>query len=271
MRTAFFISARTGITAEMLGHSLITQFEHISFRRIALPYIDSREKALEAVAQIRQQAEIDGVRPIVFSTLVDEELRGLFKIEEALTFDFFGHFIEPMEQELDTKSSHAAGKAHGVASFDEYKSRIDAVQYSLSHDDGSMAKNLADADVILVGVSRAGKTPACLYLAMQYGIKAANYPLTPEDFVDHALPTPLRPFRNKLFGLTIEPERLSVIRESRKPGSKYATLDACKHEVVAAERLMRQLGIPFLNTTQLSIEELATHILIDAGLKRRIH
>ncbi|SMC21982.1 hypothetical protein SAMN02745857_01300 [Andreprevotia lacus DSM 23236] len=270
-RTAFFVSARTAITAEMLGHSLTAQFETVNFRRITLPYVDSREKALAAVEQIREQARIDGCRPMVFSTLIDDELRGLFQIEEALVLDFFGHFIAPMEQELGIESSHTAGKVHGIASFEEYKNRIDAIQYSLNHDDGSMAKNLADADIILVGVSRAGKTPACLYLALQYGIKAANYPLAPEDFDRHTLPKPLQAHRSKLFGLTIEPERLALIRESRKPGSRYATLEACRHEVTEAETLMRQLGIVFLNTTQLSIEELATNILLNAGLKRRIH
>ncbi|KAF0813224.1 Phosphoenolpyruvate synthase regulatory protein [Andreprevotia sp. IGB-42] len=270
-RTAFFVSARTAITAEMLGHSLTVQFEGVDFRRITLPYIDTREKAHAAVAQIREQARIDGCRPMVFSTLIDEDLRSLFQIDEALVLDFFGHFIGPMEQELGLGSTHLAGKVHGIASFEEYKNRIDAIQYAMSHDDGSMAKNLAEADIILVGVSRAGKTPACLYLALQYGIKAANYPLAPEDFDRHTLPKPLHPHRTKLFGLTIEPERLTVIRESRKPGSQYATLAACQHEVTEAENLMRQLGIVFLNTTKLSIEELATNILLNAGLKRRIH
>ncbi|GHD59356.1 posphoenolpyruvate synthetase regulatory kinase/phosphorylase PpsR [Jeongeupia chitinilytica] len=269
-RTAFFVSGRTGITAEMLGHSLISQFEEVNFRRITLPYIDSIDKAREAIEQIREQARTDGVRPVIFSTLIDEELRQCFYIEEALTVDIFATFIKPLEEELGVMSSHTAGKVHGIANFEEYKNRIDAVNYSMSHDDGGVSRNLADADVILVGVSRAGKTPTCLYLALQYGIKAANYPLTPEDFSDHKLPRVLANHRNKLFGLTIQPERLSQIRAERKPGSHYASIDICRAEVSEAETLMKQAQIPYLNTTSLSIEELASSILHHSGLKRRV-
>ncbi|GGP24527.1 putative phosphoenolpyruvate synthase regulatory protein [Silvimonas amylolytica] len=271
IRTAFFVSGRTAITAEMLGHSLITQFDDVNFRRIVLPFIDTEEKALQAVAQIKAQAAADQCRPVVFSTFISENLRKLFVIEEALTLDFFETFIGPLEKELARQSSHTAGKVHAITNFEEYKDRIDAVNFATTHDDGGMAKNLQDADVILVGVSRAGKTPTCLYLALQYGIKAANYPFTPEDFADHRLPKPLHPFRNKLIGITIEPARLSQIRQSRKPDSQYAQLSTCEQEVALAESLMQHENIPFLNTTRLSIEELSTTIMVKAGLKRRCY
>ncbi|WP_148715554.1 posphoenolpyruvate synthetase regulatory kinase/phosphorylase PpsR [Chitinolyticbacter meiyuanensis] len=270
-RTAFFVSDRTGITSEMLGHTLLTQFEDVNFRRITLPFVDSVEKAREAVEKIRQQAITDQCRPIVFCTMIDDELRNVFQIAEAFTLNFFEAFIGPLEQELGRKSSHTVGKSHGIANFEEYKNRIDAVNYSLSHDDGVMPRDLAESDVILIGVSRSGKTPTCLYLALQFGIKAANYPLTPEDFGQHTLPKLLLPYRNKLFGLTIDAERLSQIREERKPGSKYATRDNCQFEIAEAEALMRHVGVPYLNTTTLSIEELATTIMHRTGMTRRVY
>ncbi|TJZ73994.1 posphoenolpyruvate synthetase regulatory kinase/phosphorylase PpsR [Chitiniphilus eburneus] len=268
-RTAFFVSDRTGITSEMLGHTLLTQFEDVQFHRVTLPFVDTLDKAREAVEQIRQQARLDQCRPLVFCTMIDEDLRAAFQIEEAFTLNFFEAFIGPLEHELRRKSSHTVGKSHGIANFEEYKTRIDAVNYAMIHDDGVMPRDLSDADIILIGVSRAAKTPTCLYLALQYGIKAANYPLTPEDFGQHTLPRLLLPYRNKLFGLTIDPERLAQIREERKPGSKYASLDNCQFEVNEAEALMRHVGVPYLASTTRSIEELATTIMHRAGLTRR--
>ena len=268
-RTAFFVSDRTGITAEMLGHSLLTQFDDVNFRRITLPFIDTVEKAEETAQRIRDQAAADQCRPIVFSTMVDASLRKITHVEEALTLDFFQIFIDPLERELGHESSHTVGKSHGITNFEEYKTRIDAVNFTISHDDGVMPRDLNEADIILIGVSRSAKTPTCLYLALQYGIKAANYPLTPEDFGAHTLPRLLLPYRTRLFGLTIDPERLAQIREERKPGSKYAAFDNCQFEVNEAEALMRHVGVPYLASTTRSIEELATSIMHRAGLVRR--
>ncbi|TJZ73995.1 posphoenolpyruvate synthetase regulatory kinase/phosphorylase PpsR [Chitiniphilus eburneus] len=271
-RTAFFVSGRTGITAEMLGHSLISQFDdEVNFRRITIPYIDTPEKVETALAQIREQARTDGCKPVVFSTFINEETRKRFFIPEAITLDMFESFIQPLEDGLGVQSSHTAGRAHRISNFEEYQNRLDAVNYSMSHDDGGISRNLGDADIILIGVSRAGKTPTCLYLALQYGIKAANYPITPEDFAAHTLPRALMPHRNRLFGISIGPERLAQIRHARKPDSQYASLDICRREVEEAESLMRQAGIPFLNTTTLSIEELATTIMHRTGMKRRVY
>ncbi|SMC21986.1 hypothetical protein SAMN02745857_01301 [Andreprevotia lacus DSM 23236] len=270
-RTAFFISDRTGITAEMLGHSLITQFEDVNFRRVTLPYVDTADKAREVAEKIRAQAAADQCQPLVFSTIVSEDLRKLIVVEEALTLDFFEIFIGPLEKALGRESSHTVGKSHGIVNFEEYKTRIDAVNFALAHDDGVMPRDLNEADIILIGVSRSAKTPTCLYLALQYGIKAANYPLTPEDFGNHTLPKLLLPYRNKLFGLTIDPARLNQIREERKPGSRYAALDNCQFEVAEAEALMRHVGVPHLSSTTRSIEELATSIMHTAGLTRRTY
>jgi len=269
-RTAFFVSDRTGITAEMLGHSLLTQFDRVSFTEITLPFVDSPEKAQDAVRQIDQTAEKDGARPLVFSTLVDQAMRSAIQRANAFYIDCFQVFIQPMEAELGVQSSHTVGKSHSVRS-NEYFGRIEAVNFALAHDDGQSTKDLANADVILVGVSRCGKTPTCLYMALQFGIRAANYPLIPEDFDARALPAAIRAFRSKLFGLTIRPDRLQRIRSERRPGSTYASLENCEHELREAERLMRQEGISILDTTSRSIEELATTILQQANLQRHVY
>lgn len=269
-RTAFFVSDRTGITAEMLGHSLLTQFDRVSFTEITLPFVDSPQKAEDTVRQIDQTAQKDGARPLVFSTLVDQPIRSAIQRANAFYIDCFQVFIQPMEEELGVPSSHTVGKSHSVRN-NAYFGRIEAVNFALAHDDGQTTKDLANADVILVGVSRCGKTPTCLYMALQFGIRAANYPLIPEDFDAKALPAAIRDFRSKLFGLTIRPDRLQRIRSERRPGSTYASLANCEHELREADRLMRQEGIPVLDTTSRSIEELATTILQQANLQRHVY
>jgi regulator of PEP synthase PpsR (kinase-PPPase family) len=270
-RTAFFVSDRTGITAEMLGHSLLTQFDDVGFNEITLPFVDSIEKAQEVVKQIDLQAASEGMRPIVISTLARTEIAQVVGQAKALFLDCFEIFISPLERELGVRASHAIGRSHSVTDFVNYHHRIESINYTLSHDDGVSKSDLTDADVILVGVSRSGKTPTCIYLAMQYGIRAANYPLIPEDFSSMQLPGQLRALHGKLYGLTIKPARLQQIRTERRPGSKYATMENCAFEVREAEALMRQEGIPYLDATSKSVEELATTILHEAKLVRRIY
>jgi len=270
-RCAFFVSDRTGITAEMLGHSLLSQFEGVPFREVTLPFVDSVERAQEAVRQIERAGAEDGIRPLVFSTLVAPEVRQVISQVNALFLDCFQVFISPMETELGVPHTHEIGRSHRVRDTDEYHARIEAVNFVLSHDDGVSTKELVSADVVLVGVSRCGKTPTCLYLGLQFGIRAANYPLIPEDFRDMKLPPRLEKFRKKLFGLTILPERLAQIRHERRPNSNYAQLDNCRYEIDRAEMLMRQEGIPFLDTTHSSIEELAATILHRSGIQRRVY
>jgi [pyruvate, water dikinase]-phosphate phosphotransferase / [pyruvate, water dikinase] kinase len=270
-RTAFFVSDRTGITAEMLGHSLLTQFDGVGFNEVTLPFVDSEEKAQEVVKQINAQGISEGMRPIVISTLARTEIAQVVGQANALFLDCFEIFISPLERELGQRASHAIGRSHSVSDFVNYHHRIEAVNYTLSHDDGVSTRDLNDADVILVGVSRSGKTPTCLYMAMQFGIRAANYPLIPEDFGTMQLPVRLRNLHGKLRGLTITPERLQQIRTERRPGSRYAALANCEFEVREAEALMRQEGIPYLDATSKSVEELATTILQEARLVRRIY
>ena len=270
-RTAFFVSDRTGITAEMLGHSLLTQFDDMRFNEVTLPFVDTVEKAREVVEKINRQGTADGVRPIVISTLARTEIARVIGQANALFLDCFEMFISPLEREIGVAASHAVGRSHSVSDFVNYHRRIESVNYTLSHDDGLATRDLSDADVVLVGVSRCGKTPTCLYLSMQFGIRAANYPLIPEDFAAKQLPAQLRPLRGRLHGLTIRPERLQEIRNERRPNSQYATLANCEFEVREAEALMRQENIPFLDATSKSVEELATTILHEAKLVRRIY
>lgn len=269
-RTAFFVSDRTGITAEMLGHSLLTQFDDVIFTEITVPFVDTEDNAWETVARINRTSLEDGNRPLVFSTLVNSELSEIVRQADALYLDCFQVFIAPMESELGIQSSHTVGRSHSVRN-NEYYNRMDAVNFALASDDGQSTKELEAADIILVGVSRSGKTPTCLYMGLQYGIRAANYPLIPEDFSTMKLPGSLESHRSKLFGLTIRPERLQRIRNERRPGSRYASMENCEHEVRAAEALMHQESIPVLDTTTRSIEELATVILHQAHLQRHIY
>jgi [pyruvate, water dikinase]-phosphate phosphotransferase / [pyruvate, water dikinase] kinase len=259
-RLVFIVSDGTGITAENFSQSILAQFE-ASFKHVRVPFVDSPEKAHDAVSAINQTAIKYGVPPIVFTTLVNTELNTIVSKANGLVLDMFQTFVAPLEQALGIKSTHAMNRLHHNADTDAYKNRIEAINFSLAHDDGQSNKNLAEADVILVGISRVGKTPTSLYLAMQYGMKAANYPLIPEDFERSQLPKDLMPYRNKIFGLMIDAERLSEIRNERRPGSNYAKLENCRYEINEASAMMKRESIPWVVTTSKSIEEIATTIL----------
>jgi regulator of PEP synthase PpsR (kinase-PPPase family) len=260
-RTAFFVSDGTGITAETFGHSILSQFEGLRLRQVRLPFIDELNKAEDAVERINQQGIIDGNRPIVFSTLVNPRINSIVRTANAMFMDLIAAFVEPLEAEFGIKSTHTIGRFHSVAESDTYKKRIEAIHFAMSHDDGQMHKELDQSDVILVGVSRSGKTPTSLYLAVQHGVKAANYPLIPDDFDRGKLPAELYRYKSKLFGLTISPERLSEVRNERRPGSRYASLETCRTEVNQAEAMMRRENIPWLSSTTKSIEEIATTVM----------
>ncbi|HSF79507.1 MAG TPA: pyruvate, water dikinase regulatory protein [Steroidobacteraceae bacterium] len=268
-RTVFFVSDQTGVTAETMGHSLLTQFDGLDFKPVTLPFISTVDKAEEAVTKINAVALEDGARPVVFSTLVNDDVRTVVRQADCLYLDFFDAFLGPMEQELGQVSSHALGRAHGVTDLAAYTARINATNFAMANDDGTHTREYDRADVILIGVSRSGKTPTCLYLALQYGAYAANYPLVDDDLDSRQLPAVVAPYRDKLFGLTIEPERLHQIREERRPGSRYASIAQCTYELRAAEQLFERFGVPYLDTTDCSIEEIASRVLERKKLARR--
>ena len=271
LRSIFFVSDGTGITAETMGASLITRFEGLRTRQVRIPFVDDPQKAREAVRRINEAAVTDGARPIVFTTLVHPDVIRELSQVQALVLDLFATFVVPLEVELGMPPKQTIGGYHTMGDTDAYTSRIEAINFSLAHDDGQSSRNLAEADVILLGVSRSGKTPTSLYLAMQHGIKAANCPLIPEDFERNRLPAPLLPYRAKCFGLTIDPERLAQVRHERRPGSTYASLPNCRQEVRAAETMMRREGIGWLSSTHKSIEEIATTILRDIRPDRLVY
>ncbi|WP_022962568.1 posphoenolpyruvate synthetase regulatory kinase/phosphorylase PpsR [Halopseudomonas pelagia] len=269
-RTAFFISDGTGITAETLGQSLLSQFENIEFSKLIRPYVDTVEKARDMVQQINAAAERDGERPIIFDTVVNREIRSELASCNGYMIDIFSTFLAPLEQELGDGSSYSVGKSHSIQHNHHYQDRIDAVHFAMDNDDGARTQQYDNADIILVGVSRCGKTPTCIYLALQYGIRAANYPLTEDDMERLQLPPALKQHKEKLFGLTIEPERLASIRDQRRPNSRYASFAQCEFEVREVENLFRRENISFVNSTTFSVEEISAKILVQMGIERRL-
>ena len=269
-RTVYFLSDQTGVTAETLGHSLLTQFKLQNFRQVTLPFIDTEDKAREAVRKINAAAEGQPLRPILFSTLVQDEFRAIIREANGLYLDIFDVFLDPLGDELGEQPSHEPGRAHGMSDIDAYMKRIEATNFALANDDGGISRNYDMADVILVGVSRSGKTPTCLYLALQYGVYAANYPLTDEEFESGKLPDVLVRQKKKLYGLTIKPERLQQIRKERRPMGRYSSAQQVRFELREVDKIFRKYGIPNVDTTEFSIEEIASRILDSTGVERRV-
>ena len=269
MRTVFFISDRTGLTAEALGNSLLTQFTKIEFKRINLAFIDTPKKAKMAATQIKEASELDGQPALIFSTQISQEYHQLLIDSGGIVFDFFDTFISKLEDILGVESSHTVGLSHSMINENTYGDRIDSINFVLNNDDGLNTKNYDTADIILTGVSRSGKTPTCLFLALQYGIYAANYPLIEDDFKTIKLPPILQKYKGKLFGLTINPVRLQNIRDERRSNSGYASIDQCRKEVRLAEDIFVQNQVPFIDTSHTSIEEIAGRILNKSKIERR--
>lgn len=261
-RTVFFVSDSTGITAETVGHSMLAQFEGIEFKTVYMPYINTQDKALELIDRLKDIWQRHRVRPIVFGTFPETDINELFiHCKWCLYLELFDTFVGPLSEELGLPPSRKSGQSHALKNPNSYDSRMDAIHFAMANDDGVRPENFAKADVILVGVSRCGKTPTCLYLAMHFGLKAANYPLTEEDFAHGEVPRVLSPCRGKLIGLTIDPSRLHRIRQDRRPNSPYAALSRCQDEVRKSQIIFQRMGIPILDTTSHSIEEIASYVV----------
>ena len=269
-RTIFFVSDGTGITAETVGHTLLTQFGSIDFERISIPFANTSSRITEIVNKINKVNSESGIRPIVFATMTNPEFaRQLVENSSALTLDLFDTYIQPLEAELGMQSSYVTGKSHGLVNQSSYDTRMDAINFTLNTDDGVSIKNYEQAEVIIIGVSRSGKTPTSVYLSMQYSIRVANYPLTDDDLEAASLPKFLRPFRDRIYGLTIKPDRLQNIRQQRRPDSVYSSLNQCRKEIKSAEEIYQIENIPCLNATEHSIEEIASRIMHDMRLLRQ--
>ena len=269
-RSVFFVSDGTAITAETLGHSLLAQFPNVDFDIHIIPYISSEEAATNVVAEINLRAQQDGQKPLVFDTLVDPYVRDIINTANAINLDVFEGLISKLSEELGTPPTTLVGQSHAVTDSESYKARIDAVHFALDNDDGARTRHYDKADLILIGVSRSGKTPTSIYLSLQFGIRVANYPLTEEDLDDNRLPAVLRAHKQKLFGLMIDAERLVAIRSERKANSRYASFSQCQMELRAIEGIYISEGIKYLNVSEMSIKEISTRVLQMTGLKRRI-
>jgi regulator of PEP synthase PpsR (kinase-PPPase family) len=260
-RTVFFVSESTGITAETLGHSLLSQFDTIDFEQVYMPYINTDLRAKALTERMQEAADRDGARPIVFATMLNNEIREILKGGNCFYMELFEGFVEPLSVELGVPPSRKAGRSHAITKPSYYTKRIEAINFAMSNDDGVRPDNFHRADVVLIGVSRSGKTPTCLYLAMHYGLRSANYPVTEEDFERGDVPQLVWDCRHKLFALTIDPQRLQLIREERRPGSRYASIERCQDDIRMAAQIYKRLQIPTLNTTSQSIEEISSHII----------
>lgn len=269
-RTAFFISDGTGLTVEAIGHSLLAQFRSEHVEQVTLPYVDSPGKVQQVLRRIEKAAEESGLQPIIITSIVSDGIRRQLHESSALMLDVFESYLTPLANLFGTDPAQTVNVSHGIADDRRYSERIEAVHFAMDNDDGRRVREFERADVILMGVSRSGKTPTCLYLALQFGLRAANYPITEEDMDTTALPKLLRPFRDKLFGLTIDPKRLMSIRQERRANSRYASMEQCEFEVRQVEQMLRRAQIPSLDATELSVEELATRLMSQAGIERRI-
>ncbi|KND23132.1 Putative phosphoenolpyruvate synthase regulatory protein [Enhydrobacter sp. 8BJ] len=270
LRSVFFISDGTAITSETLGRSILSQFPTVPFETRVIPYVDTLDRADEAVNQINLAHQRDGVKPLVFDTIVDPVIRERINGADAFNLDIYEGLISKIADEIKVQPAPHTGHAHGDVDSENYKSRIDAVHFALDNDDGARTTHYDAADIILIGVSRSGKTPTSLYLALQFGIRAANYPLTEDDLYENSLPKALKPYRDKLFGLVIDADRLVKIRNERRAGSRYASYQQCQQELRAIQGIYISQGIPNIDVSTMSIEEIATRILQMTGLKRRI-
>lgn len=267
MRKVFYISDGTAITAEILGHAVLSQFD-IDFEQITIPFVETIDKASEVAQQVSKSFYHDKP-PLVFHSIVDPKIREIIDNCSDISYDFLNTFVAPLENQLGVKAAPKTHRTHGIAN-EAYSARIEAINYSLENDDGISLRHLDSAELILVGVSRCGKTPSSLYLAMQFGIATANYPFICEDMEDLKLPTELKKNKSKIFGLTIDPFRLHEIRTQRRADSRYASLRQCRAEVKEVEMLYRRERIPFIDTTKHSVEEITAKILDVTGLKRQM-
>ena len=268
LRKVFYISDGTAITAEVFGHAVLSQFP-VEFDALTIPFVETIQKAEAVKKQINDCFITTGERPLVFHSIVKSEIRDIIYSSECIDYDFLNTFVAPLEEQLGIKASPVVHRTHGKANH-SYEARIDAINYAMENDDGQTLKHIDKADIVLLGVSRCGKTPSSLYLSMQFGIKAANYPFIEDDMDNLKLPEMLKKNKHKLFGLTIDPVRLHEIRQSRMENSRYSSLRQCRIEVKEVEMMYKRERIPFVNTTNHSVEEIATKILEKTGLERHM-
>ncbi|EGR3969066.1 kinase/pyrophosphorylase [Vibrio cholerae] len=269
-RDVFYVSDGTAITCETLGHVVLGQFA-VQPNEKTFPFVESDEKLSELLKQIQRSYQLHGVKPLVFFSMVIPEMRTRLLQAPAHFYDVLESIVQRVSLDIEMEPAPKLQRSRSVGKdSDTYFDRIAAIEYTLAHDDGVSLKDLDRADIILLGVSRSGKTPTSLYMAMQFGLRVVNYPFIAEDMHAMRLLPEFEFHRHKLFGLTINAERLAEIRENRLAGSEYASNQQCLQELATVEALFRREAIPYINTSSLSVEEISTRILERTGLKRRL-
>ncbi|ENI4127611.1 kinase/pyrophosphorylase [Vibrio fluvialis] len=269
-RDVFYVSDGTAITCETLGHVVLGQFSFVPNEK-TFPFVETDDKLSELIKQIEHSFQRNGVRPLVFFSIVIPEFRSRLLNAPAHCYDVLESIVQRVKDDIQMEPTPKLQRSRSVGKdSNTYFDRIAAIEYTLAHDDGISTKGLDQADVILLGVSRSGKTPTSLYMAMQFGLRVVNYPFIVDDIRALKLLPEFEIHRHKLFGLTIDPERLTEIRENRLSGSDYASTEQCQTELATVEALFRREAIPYINTSSLSVEEISTRILEKAGLKRRL-
>ncbi|GHY02301.1 hypothetical protein VCSRO72_1175 [Vibrio cholerae] len=269
-RDVFYVSDGTAITCETLGHVVLGQFA-VQPNEKTFPFVESDEKLSELLKQIQRSYQLHGVKPLVFFSMVIPEMRTRLLQAPAHFYDVLESIVQRVSLDIEMEPAPKLQRSRSVGKdSDTYFDRIAAIEYTLAHDDGVSLKDLDRADIILLGVSRSGKTPTSLYMAMQFGLRVVNYPFIAEDMHAMRLLPEFEFHRHKLFGLTINAERLTEIRENRLAGSEYASNQQCLQELATVEALFRREAIPYINTSSLSVEEISTRILERTGLKRRL-
>lgn len=266
VRDAFFVSDSTGITAETLGNALLANFPSVTFRRHTVPFVDTAASARNVVTTIRERAPA-GSDPIIFATVKSVGILAELHRSGGVVIDLLGGHLRELEATLGSVASELLGQYHGVGDIERYFGRMRAVEYAIEHDDGQSSRALDVADLIIIAPSRCGKTPTTMYLALQYGLAVANYPLTDDDFPADELPSIIAPYAGKCFGLTTTPLRLSQVRHERRPESTYASLAQCTLELRRSEDLYRRNRVPFLNSSTKSVEEMSAVIMQSMRLR----
>ena len=269
-RDVFYVSDGTAITCETIGHVVLGQFPFNANEK-TFPFVESKEKLGDLLREIEISFIKNGVKPLVFFSMVITELKETLLQSNCYGYDILGSLVQQVETDIQIAPVPQLQRSRSVSKdSDTYFDRIAAIEYTLAHDDGVTLKGLEKADIILLGVSRSGKTPTSLYMAMQFGLRVVNYPFIDDDLSRLRLLPEFEIHRHKLFGLTIDPQRLTEIRQNRLAGSDYASNEQCLHELQTVEALFRREAIPYINTSSLSVEEISTRVLEKAGLRRRL-
>lgn len=256
----FFLSDSTGISAETMGNALLIQFPQLRFERRLIPFITTPEEA-RRVVEVLDEAADGPVTPIAFTTAATDEIRQVLNTTRCPMIDFFELHISRVESIFGTPAARVAAQLHGVGDVKRYNARMAAIEYSIEHDDGQSVRAMDKADLVLIAPSRCGKTPTTMYLALQHGLFVANYPLVEEDLQSNDLPAPVKHLRERCIGLIATPARLCEVRQQRRPNSRYASLEKCTDELRQAKAMYAINGIPVIDSTTKSVEEMSTLII----------